>query len=187
MDNIGANDGAVKGKGVIDDRHAVATTRVKGGAYRRTMVVSDNEMFLGGFAGERLQGRSPVQQMQMNQTYERIPHMSSYGIEIPYAPEEDRGQARRDAQDARIRGRMSRSAYLADIQQRFAEAMRETDTPLEELVTMMFDAPIRDLYDHRAFLNSQMRDAKRLGQALLKIVADASLSAYQEASDDEPF
>jgi hypothetical protein len=85
------------------------------------------------------------------------------------------------------RGRMSRAAFLADVQSRFADAIRETDTPLEDLCTMMFEAPIRDLYDHRAFLNSQMRDAKRLGQALLKIVADVSLEHYQEAANDEPF
>jgi hypothetical protein len=82
---------------------------------------------------------------------------------------------------------MSRSAFLADVQSAFADAIRESDTPLEELCVMMFEAPIRDLYDHRAFLNSQMRDAKRLGQALLKIVADVSLEHYQGAADSEPF
>jgi hypothetical protein len=82
---------------------------------------------------------------------------------------------------------MSRSAFLADVQAKFAEELRNTDTPLEELCTMMFSAPIRDLYDHRAFLGSQMRDAKRLGQALLKIVADVSLEHYQGAADSEQF
>jgi hypothetical protein len=78
--------------------------------------------------------------------------MSTYGIDIPYPPEHDHQQERKDEQDARIRARMSRSAFLADVQQRFADALRETDTPLEELCAMMFDAPIRDLYDHHAFL-----------------------------------
>jgi hypothetical protein len=113
--------------------------------------------------------------------------MSTYGIDIPYPPEHDHQQARKDEQDARIRARMSRSAFLADVQSAFAQELRTTDTPLEELVTMMFEAPIRDLYDHRAFLNSQLRDAKRLGQALLKIVADVSLEHYQGAADEEPF
>jgi hypothetical protein len=113
--------------------------------------------------------------------------MSIWNVDLPHPPQHDHQQQRRDAQDARIRDRMSRSAFLADVQQRFAEDLRKTDTPLEELVTMMFEAPIRDLYDHRAFLNSQLRDAKRLGQALLRIVADASLEAYQEAANDEPF
>jgi hypothetical protein len=113
--------------------------------------------------------------------------MAAYNVEIPYPPQHDTLQQAREQQDERIRGRMSRSAFLADVQQRFAEDLRTTDTPLEELVTMMFEAPLRDLYDHRAFLNSQLRDAKRLGQALLKIVADVSLEHYQEASHDEPF
>jgi hypothetical protein len=77
--------------------------------------------------------------------------MSTYGIELPYPPQHDHEQQQREQQDARIRGRMSRAAFLADVQSRFADAIRETDTPLEELVTMMFEAPIRDLYDHRAF------------------------------------
>ncbi len=113
--------------------------------------------------------------------------MSLYDINIPYPTEHDHVQQLRVQQDERIRARMSRSAFLADVQQRFAEALRETDTPIEELCAMMFEAPIRDLYDHRAFLNSQLRDAKRLGQALLKSVADASLEAYREAADEEPF
>ncbi len=113
--------------------------------------------------------------------------MSTYSIEIPDRPQHGHVQQLREQQDERIRARMSRSAFLADVQQRFADALRETDTPLEELCATMFEAPIRDLYDHRAFLNSQLRDAKRLGQALLKIVADASLEAYQEAANDEPF
>jgi hypothetical protein len=113
--------------------------------------------------------------------------MSTYGIDIPFPPEHDHAQQLRDQQDERIRARMSRSAFLADVQAAFAQELRTTDTPLEDLVTMMFQAPIRDAYDHRAFLNSELRDAKRLGQALLKIVADVSLEHYQGAADEENF
>jgi hypothetical protein len=111
--------------------------------------------------------------------------MSIY--EIPYPPQHDTTQQLRDEQDARIRDRMSRSAFLADLQQGLAEALREVDNPIEECATMLFEAPLRDIYDHRAFLNSQLRDAKRLGQALLRIVADVSLQHYQEAADEEQF
>lgn len=113
--------------------------------------------------------------------------MSTWNVDVPDRPDYDAIAEQRDEQDARIRARMSRSAFLADVQAAFAEELRHTDTPLEDLCAMMFEAPIRDLYDHRAFLNSQMRDAKRLGQALLKIVADVSLEHYQEAANDEPF
>jgi signal transduction histidine kinase len=107
--------------------------------------------------------------------------------DLPHRPAHDTEAESREQQDARIRARMSRSAFLAGVQAAFAHELRTTDTPLKELVTMMFEAPIRDLYDHRAFLNSQLRDAKRLGQALLKIVADVSLEHYQGAADEESF
>jgi hypothetical protein len=119
--------------------------------------------------------------------HERDYTMSAWNVDMPEPQPYDFEQEQREAHDAHIRARMSRSAFLADVQAAFAEAIRETDTPLEELCTMMFEAPLRDIWDHKAFLNSQLRDAKRLGQALLKIVADVSLEHYQEAANEEPF
>ncbi len=48
--------------------------------------------------------------------------MSAYSIELPDRPEYDLMQQQRDEQDIRIRARMSRSAFLSDVQHRFADA-----------------------------------------------------------------
>jgi hypothetical protein len=110
-----------------------------------------------------------------------------WNVDVPDRPEYDAIAEQRAMQDARIMSRMNRAVFLSDVAERFAEAIRESDTPLEELCTMMFEAPIRDLYDHRAFLGSQLRDAKKLGAAIMRIVADVSLQHFQGAADDEPF
>jgi hypothetical protein len=113
--------------------------------------------------------------------------MAVYNVDLPYPPDHDHAQQLRDQQDERIRARMSRSAYLADIQQSFADALREADNPIEECAEMLFSAPLRDIWDHKAFLNSQLRDTKRLGEALLRVLAAISLEHYQQAADEEMF
>jgi hypothetical protein len=53
-----------------------------------------------------------------------------------------------------------------------------------ELVSTLFEAPLRDVYDYRGFL--EMRDGRRIGKAAITLVCDASLEAYEDA-DDEGF
>jgi hypothetical protein len=49
------------------------------------------------------------------------------------------------------------------------------------MVGLLFDCPIRDSYDYKAFLH--LRDGRRLGATVLTMTCDASLAAYQEADD----
>jgi len=85
----------------------------------------------------------------------------------------------REKRDAAVRACMSKPAYQAAILEALKEALVEIGHPLAELADMLFECPIRDPYDYKAFLS--MRDGQRLGRSLLTIVAQASLSAYQSA------
>jgi hypothetical protein len=60
-----------------------------------------------------------------------------------------------------MRARMSKKAYRDDILARLADMLDEPGHPLTKLADQLFDAPIRDAYDYRAFL--EMRDGRRIG------------------------
>jgi hypothetical protein len=110
--------------------------------------------------------------------------LSSHGVNVPERNSLDTLAEQRERRDARTRARMSRKAYTDAILARIREAMDDRYHPLGELVDRLFEAPIRDHYDYRAFL--EMRDGKAIGATILCAVCDASLEAYQEA-DDEGF
>jgi hypothetical protein len=105
--------------------------------------------------------------------------MSVYSIDVPELNRVDMLAEQRDLRDMRTRARMSKKAYKDAILQRISAAMDDDRHPLGELMEQLFDAPIRDAYDYRAFL--EMRDGRRLGATVLTMVADASLEAYTEA------
>jgi hypothetical protein len=107
--------------------------------------------------------------------------VSTYNIEVPERNSIDSLAEQREQRDAAVRARMSKKSYHDAILQGVREALEEIGHPLGELADRLFDAPIRDAYDRRAFL--EMRDTRRLGAALLTIVADASLVSYEEADD----
>jgi hypothetical protein len=105
--------------------------------------------------------------------------MLVYNIEVPPCNTIDHLAELREKRDALVRARMSKPAYEAAILQGVQDALVEIGSPLSELADMLFECPIRDPYDYKAFLS--MRDGQRLGRSLLTIVAQASLSAYQSA------
>jgi len=76
---------------------------------------------------------------------------------------------------------MSKAAYQEEILRYVADALQEIGHPLAEVADTLFDAPIRDAWDGKAFLH--MRDGQRVGAAVLRLVAEASLAAYQAADD----
>ena len=108
--------------------------------------------------------------------------MSVYSINVPEANSIDALAEAREKRDAAVRGRMSKKAYQEDILQAVKDAMQEPGHPLAELVDQLFDAPIRDPFDRRAFL--EMRDGRRLGKSILAMITQASLDSYQEADTD---
>ena len=110
--------------------------------------------------------------------------MAVYDINVPELNRMDELSATHERRDQRTRDRMSKKAYRDAILQRISEAMDDDRHPLGELVDQLFDAPIRDDYDYRAFL--EMRDGRRIGATVLTVICEASLDAYQDA-DTEGF
>jgi hypothetical protein len=105
--------------------------------------------------------------------------MSVYSINVPESNQIDALAEQRDALDQRTRARMSRKSYIDAILEGMRDAMETHGNPLCELADMLFEAPIRDQFDCRAFL--EMRDCRRAGKAIMTLVAEASLEAYQRA------
>jgi hypothetical protein len=110
--------------------------------------------------------------------------MPVYGIKVPERNSTDTFAEERELRDARVRARMSRKAYTDAILAAIADAMDDERHSLGEMVDRLFDAPIRDQFDYRAFL--ELRDGRRLGATVLTMICDASLAAYEEA-DTEGF
>jgi hypothetical protein len=107
--------------------------------------------------------------------------MAAYDIQVPPFNTIDTLAEQRDARDQRTRARMSRKVYIDAILEGMRDAMETHGNPLCELADMLFEAPIRDTFDCRAFL--EMRDGRRAGKAIMTLVAEASLSAYQDADN----
>jgi hypothetical protein len=110
--------------------------------------------------------------------------MPMYNISVPEANLIDALAEAREQRDQRTRARMSKKAFLDDILVRLMDELLDERTTLGELADHLFDAPIRDQFDCRAFL--EMRDGRRAGIAIMTLVAQASLDAYQDA-DNEGF
>jgi hypothetical protein len=106
-------------------------------------------------------------------------HMPAYNIEVPPCNSIDALAEAREHRDQQVRARMSQPAYQAAIIEAITEAIENPSTPLGELVEMLWSAPIRDHFDLRAFLH--MRCPIGLGKALIHLVAQASLNAYEAA------
>jgi hypothetical protein len=112
-------------------------------------------------------------------------HMPAYNISVPQANSIDHLAEQREKRDQLVRSRMSKAGYTTAIIEAITEAIENPSTPLGELVEMLFDAPIRDHFDLKAFLN--MRDGRLLGKTLIHLVAQCSLNAYDQASGEIGF
>jgi hypothetical protein len=110
--------------------------------------------------------------------------MAAYSISVHEANQIDALAEAREQRDQRTRARMSRKSYIDAILEGMRDAMETHGNPLCELADMLFEAPIRDQFDCRAFL--EMQDARRAGKAIMTLVAEASLDSYQDA-DNEGF
>jgi hypothetical protein len=110
--------------------------------------------------------------------------VSGQSVNVPERNSIDTLAEERELRDARVRARMSRKAYTDAILEAISDAMDDERHPLGEMVGRLFDCPIRDAYDYRAFL--ELRDGRRIGATVLTLICDASLQAYQEA-DTEGF
>jgi hypothetical protein len=108
--------------------------------------------------------------------------MAIYNISVPELNRVDHLAEAREQRDQRTRARMSRQGYTDAIRQRLTEAMDDPGHPLGELVEQLFEAPIRDAYDARAFI--EMRDGRRVGAAIVCAICDASLASYEAADTD---
>jgi hypothetical protein len=107
--------------------------------------------------------------------------MPVYNIDVPERNSIDALAELREQRDARVRARMSKKAYKDAILEAISDAMDDERHPLGEMVGLLFDCPIRDSYDYKAFLH--LRDGRRIGATVLTMTCDASLAAYQEADD----
>jgi hypothetical protein len=109
---------------------------------------------------------------------------SGMEVNVPEGSSINSVAEQREARDQRTRAAMSKKVYKDAILARISEAMDDTRTPLGDLVDRLFDAPIRDSFDYRAYL--QLHNGHNIGAELLCAVADCSLAEYQDA-DQEGF
>jgi hypothetical protein len=105
--------------------------------------------------------------------------MSVYSIDVPERNTVDELAEAREQRDQRTRARMSKHAYKDAILQRLSDAMDDERSPIGELVDRLYDAPLRDSYDYRAYLS--LHDGHRIGAEVLTAVCDCSLAEYQDA------
>jgi hypothetical protein len=109
---------------------------------------------------------------------------SDHAVNVPPLNSVDALGEQREARDARVRSLMSKKLYKDAIFEAIAEAMEDERHPLGEIVSMLWEAPLRDSFDYKGFLS--MRDGRKLGATVLTMVCDASLHTYQ-AADIEGF
>jgi hypothetical protein len=104
---------------------------------------------------------------------------SEHAVNVPEANRTDVLAEQREARDQRTRACMSKKAYIDAIVEGMRDAMETHGNPLCELADMLFEAPVMDRHDLNAFL--AMRDGRRAGKAIMTVVAEASLTTYQDA------
>jgi hypothetical protein len=109
---------------------------------------------------------------------------SGMEINVPECNTMDSLAEQRERRDARTRARMDKNAYKDAILASLADAIGDERNPIGELVDMLFEAPIRDHFDARAFV--EIRDGHSAGRTLLHRIVEASLEAY-ESADSEGF
>jgi hypothetical protein len=112
--------------------------------------------------------------------------MSVYGIEVPELNRIDTLAEQHEARDERTRARMGRKAMRDRIVEGLLDAIDEHGNPVSDAEELFWSAPARDQYDLRAICEMRGDSTRRLGQTLLRIIAEASLHEYEDA-DNEGF
>jgi hypothetical protein len=114
--------------------------------------------------------------------------MSSYGIEIPYPPEHDHFQEIVERHDEHVRKALKWEQIRLDFLSKIALSWLEGEGTLGTIVEQLTDAPIRDRCDCEGYLrHNGARDAKGLGQQLMRMLAETVLEHVEGIDDDTPF
>ena len=108
-------------------------------------------------------------------------HFGGEHFKVPELNSIDSLREAAEKRDAQVRANMSKPDYLAAIAVSLMEMVLDESTPLGELSSLLFECPIRDVFDLRAF--EYMRDGQRIGKSVIHIVASMSLEAYSTESD----
>ncbi len=75
-----------------------------------------------------------------------------------------------------------------DILEKICLGMLEHGHVFNHLLQTMLDAPIQDHFDRDGYLKyCSSRDARKLGEALMRAAAAACLRQVKEVDDDRPF
>jgi hypothetical protein len=85
--------------------------------------------------------------------------------------------------DAHVRARMHANLYRADLLEALKAALEDDNTVLGETVGHLFQCPIRDRYDQKAYLAARDRSDARLGASVRRLISEVSLEHYREADD----
>jgi hypothetical protein len=85
--------------------------------------------------------------------------------------------------DDHVRARMNHNAYRADLLEALKDALEDDSTVLGETVTHLFQAPIRDRYDQKAYLAARDRSDARLGACVRRLISEVSLEHFRGADD----
>jgi hypothetical protein len=104
---------------------------------------------------------------------------SDHAVNVPEMNSIDALAEAREQRDQRVMARMSRKTYIDAILEGMRDAMETHGNPLCDLADKLFEAPIRDRHDLRAYLS--LMHGQLAGKAIVTLVAQVSLDAYQDA------
>jgi hypothetical protein len=114
--------------------------------------------------------------------------MSTYGIELPCAPDYDLVQQMRDKHDEYVRKSLKWDQIRLDFLEKIALAWLEGEGRLGTIIEQLQDAPIRDRFDLEGYLrHNGARDAKALGAQVMRALAETVLTAVEAIDDEQPF
>jgi hypothetical protein len=104
--------------------------------------------------------------------------------EIPYPEPYDHQQALRDAHDEHVRKSLKPERLRTDILEQICLGMLTHGHIFNHLLQTMVDTPIVDAFDRDGYLKyCSSRDARKLGEALMRAAADACLQQVKEVDD----
>jgi hypothetical protein len=114
--------------------------------------------------------------------------MSVYSVDVPYPEPYDHAQAMLEQHDEHVRKALKWEQIRLDFLSKIALTWLEGEGTLGTIVEQLTDAPIRDAYDLQGYLrHNGARDAKALGQQLMRLLAETVLEHVEAIDDDTPF
>jgi hypothetical protein len=114
--------------------------------------------------------------------------MPAYGIEIPYPEPYDHAQAMIERHDEHVRKSLRWEQIRLDFLAKIALAWLEGKGVLGTIVEQLTDTPIRDAWDLQGYLrHNGARDAKGVGQQLMRMLAETVLAHVEAIDDQTPF